>query len=565
MNQATSHFAKFTNTIDKADLYSCLALWMEECPLATTSVCDFESEERGTCSDYITNSINKEDTCSDQQDGPLRKRKKRDNCVIGNKVKSKRSDMLVRDEISPVSNNLSNGTPNGKNTGQDRSKGHDNCDKTVNNFAKVNYVDEETKPSNRSSKRVNKIGVVMVDVSSKNIVAINCSRDNVHGVTSVLIDFSDRATNCVIYASRKPCSVCTKLMVQAGISRVCYLPLEPEYPDQDDLEKVEKLFRMSTIGQSIHVPNIQKTVLSESELKRSPYAPSKLCHNSFMLSLLSRYWSEQWKSLIAKDLKWPEYNEFKKQVDHSIEMMLEWLARITFGDLPDSVKFYQCDEINSNQDEPSSESIRSSLANHKDPTILPETCNPRWQELARHMSRMANILAQRSNDPKRGVGAVILQRNQIVSACWNGYPPKAGYGDFPRASHSDGPLLAKKYAFSIHAEQAAILGRNTRDITEVSSTMFVSKTPCDECVPLILKAGIRNVVFPRDTRKRDSAFLRYSLIQRSIAHGRIRGFESRFSLETRSECESDSWAVKRTSRQLTFNGVTKSLVNDAVR
>jgi len=562
MDTGARGFANFVNTINKADLYSCLALWMEECPLATTSACDFESLELGNCAGHLVNSINNKDSCSNdaQENGPLRKKSKRNNCTIGDKVKPDEFDNLIRGETNSISN--------GTRTVSDESKSTDNpcyCEEIMNNCTEENCVDEKKEPSKGCSSRskVNKIGVVMVDASSENIVAINCSRDSVHGVTSVLVDFSDRTANCVIYASRKPCSFCTKLMIQAGISRVCYLPFEPENPCKDDLEKAEKLFRMSEIGQSIHVPNIQRTILSDVEVKRSPYVPNKLYHTSFLLTLLSRYWTDHWRGRIARELKWPEYKECKQQVDHSMEIMLEWLARVTLGDLPDSVNFYQCNEGNLNIGKASLGCSGDIAYKHEDTPNIPEPHTLDWQELARHMSRMANILAQYSNDPKRGVGAVILQRNLIVSACWNGYPPKAGYGDFPRASHSDGPLLAKKYAFSIHAEQAAILSRNTRDISEASSTMFVSKLPCDECVPLILKAGIKNVVFPQDTRKRDPAFLGYSLIHKSIAVGRLNGFESRFSLAAQKDCELNSATVKHASRQLCSNGVTKSLVTDA--
>lgn len=562
MNQArTRSFANFVNTITKTDLYSCLALWMEESPLATTSVCDFESSSV-TCNDQdlqVKPIVNEENTWCDvaQENGPLRKKLRRNNCTIDEKDKSKEfvDHTTLHDETkSAVSCHLDNSTS----TRRQVKAGY--CEEHLAiNCTEANGVDEEKQTSKSCSSKLNKIGVVMVD-SRENIVAVDCSRDSVHGVTSVLVDFCDRATNCVIYASRKPCSFCTKLMIQAGISRVCYLPFEPENPDEDDLEKVEKLYRMSEIGQSIYVPNIQKTVLSESEIKRSPYAPTKLSHTSILLTLLDRYWSEQWKSRIVKELNWPEFIECKHQVDHSIHIMLEWIARVTFGDLPDSVNFYECGERNPNSNGASSGSSRDIVANHEATPIIPDPYNPHWQELARHMSRMANILAQRSNDPKRGVGAIILQRNQVVSACWNGYPPKAGYGDFPRASHSDGPSLAKKYAFSIHAEQAAILGRNVRDVSEDSSTLFVSKTPCDECVPLILKAGIKNAVFPRDNRQRDSAFLRYALIQRSIALGQLNGFESRLSIATQ-----EATAVLRASSQLCFNGVAKELATDATK
>lgn len=563
MNQArTRSFANFVNTISKTDLFSCLSVWMEESPLATISVCgDFESlSATGRDQDVyrVYNQVNNEDTLCDvlQESGPLTKKLKRNNCIIEEKDKELDTPLHVH-ESNTASNHLDITC-----TTSAITIGH--CKEPLANCIESNRVDEEKKPSKGCISRLNKIGVVMVD-SRENIVAIDCSRDGVHGVTSVLVDFSDLAANCVIYASRKPCSLYTKLMVQAGISRVCYLPFEPENPDEQDLEKVEKLYRMSEIGQSIYVPNIQKTVLVESEVTRSPYAPHKLSHTSGLFTLLNRYWSEQWRRKITLKLKWPEFDECNQQVDHSIHIMLEWIARVTFGDLPDSVCFYECEGRNPNSNKASSGCARDTVPDHEVAPIIPEPSNPRWQELARHMSRMANILAQRSNDPKRGVGAVILQRNQIVSAGWNGYPPKANYGDFPRASHIDGPSLTKKYAFSIHAEQAVILSRNTRDISQDSSTMFVSKTPCDECVPLILKAGIKNVVFPRDNQQRNPASLKYILIQRSIAQGKLNGFESRFPLPTQRDCQAEGPAMMRTPRQLCFNGVAKGQVADACK
>lgn len=559
MNQArTRRFADFVNTISKTDLFSCLSLWMEECPLATISVCgDFESlSATGKHQDEYRDQVNNEDTLCDasRESGPLKKKFKINNCTIEKKDKELDTPQQVH-ESNIASNNV------------DRTTGAINVghfkEPLTNCIESNSILDEEKKPSESSMSRLNKIGVIMVD-SRENIVAIDCSRDGVHGVTNVLVDFSDLAANCVIYTSRKPCSLCTKLMVQAGISRVCYLPFEPENPDEHDLDKVEKLYRMSEIGQSIYVPNIQKIVLVESEVKRSPYAPHKLSHVSVLFTLLNRYWSEQWKRRITLKLKWPEFNECRQQVDHSIHIMLEWIARVTYGDLPDSVNFFECEGRNRpNGNGASSGCTQDTIPNHEDTPIIPDPGNPRWQELARHMSRMANILAQRSNDPKRGVGAVILQRNQIVSAGWNGYPPKANYGDFPRASHNDGPSLTKKYAFSIHAEQTAILSRNTRDISEDSSTMFVSKTPCDECVPIILKAGIKNVVFPRDNKKRNPECLRYVLIQRSIAQGKLNGFESRFHLPTQKDCQAEGSAIIRTPLQLCFNGEANGLTADA--
>ena len=44
----------------------------------------------------------------------------------------------------------------------------------------------------------------------------------------------------------------------------------------------------------------------------------------------------------------------------------------------------------------------------------------------------------------------------------------------------------------IHAEQNALLMRNTKSLTH--GILFVTKTPCDECTPLIEMEGIKTVI-----------------------------------------------------------------------
>ena len=105
---------------------------------------------------------------------------------------------------------------------------------------------------------------------------------------------------------------------------------------------------------------------------------------------------------------------------------------------------------------------------------------------------MARFLAERSDDPKTGVGAVITNTAlEIVALGWNGFPTKALYGEFPRASHDD-QVERKKYPFTIHAEQNALLLRNTKNLA--NGILFVSKTPCNECTPLLAMEGIKTFV-----------------------------------------------------------------------
>ena len=77
-------------------------------------------------------------------------------------------------------------------------------------------------------------------------------------------------------------------------------------------------------------------------------------------------------------------------------------------------------------------------------------------------------LAERTDDPKRGVGAVIVNKDKdIVGLGWNGFPKKSLYGEFPRAAYNentsrgdnDAHYQDQKYPYIIHAVQNALLMR----------------------------------------------------------------------------------------------------------
>ena len=118
-----------------------------------------------------------------------------------------------------------------------------------------------------------------------------------------------------------------------------------------------------------------------------------------------------------------------------------------------------------------------------------------------HLMKLAFFLAERTDDPKRGVGVVIVNKdNDIVGLGWNGFPTKSLYGEFPRAAYNENPPRGdsdahyqdQKYPCIIHAEQNALLMRNTKSIQD--ATLVVTMTPCDDCTPLIDMQGIKRVV-----------------------------------------------------------------------
>ena len=122
-------------------------------------------------------------------------------------------------------------------------------------------------------KRVGAVLVLPNDMS----YAVDCTRNGVHGVARLLMTHQDILQDCHVFVSRKPCSLCTKLLVQSKVKKVFYLPIEPEYINVDDFEnetsRVDNLFKVSAIGQSVFVPKAGEEVFAHAE-KKNP-TPTK--------------------------------------------------------------------------------------------------------------------------------------------------------------------------------------------------------------------------------------------------------------------------------------------------
>ena len=173
-------------------------------------------------------------------------------------------------------------------------------------------------------------------------------------------------------------------------------------------------------------------------------------------------------------LPWPAFDDnMKLQVQGDFQGVFEWMARI----LIESEKGSAFQAVSGRN-----ESTKMSFD--------PERSD---FEQANHLFTLAQFLAERTDDPRKGVGAVVLNKEkEIVALGWNGFPTKALFGEFPRASDRDKTVEEKKYSYIIHAEQNALLLRNTKNIA--GGTLLVTKTPCHECTPLLEMQGIKTVV-----------------------------------------------------------------------
>ena len=328
---------------------------------------------------------------------------------------------------------------------------------------------------NKAAGAFRKVGAVLV-LPNDMLYAVDCSRDGVHGIARLLTKHYDMTKDCKIFVSRKPCSFCTKLLLQCKIKRVFYLPIEPEFIKDFKVEtsRVDDLFKTSSIGQSVFVPTVGRNVIESAEEKLK--TPEKI-RNDKKKDLLKLYLKDKWMKTAKDKLPWPAFDDnMKVQVMKDFENIMEWMARI----LIQETKSFTLSSQN-----------RLSLSGTPVP-FDPSVEKTLESERASFLIIMARFLAERSDDPKTGVGAVITNTAlEIVALGWNGFPTKALYGEFPRASHDD-KVERKKYPFTIHAEQNALLLRNTKNLA--NGILFVPKTPCNECTPLLAMEGIKTVV-----------------------------------------------------------------------
>lgn len=115
--------------------------------------------------------------------------------------------------------------------------------------------------------------------------------------------------------------------------------------------------------------------------------------------------------------------------------------------------------------------------------ILHNNLTEYWVEMSPNV--MICLLLQRSCD---GTGAMYF-----VGCGYNAFPVGSEYADFPHMDDKQKDREIRKFRYIIHAEQNALTFRCREIKPDEKSMIFVTKCPCDECVPLIKGAGIKQI------------------------------------------------------------------------
>ncbi len=426
------------------------------------------------------------------------------------------------------------------------------------------FVDE-------APEHLKKVGAVLV-LPNDIIYAADCSRDGVHAVQRLLMKHYDKAEGCKMFMSRKPCPMCAKLLVQAKVQRVLFLPLEPEYhpsPDKDSkVKQVDILFTASAIAQTKFVLQIDQSVLVRAK-NQTPQKDRQKVEKEKRRLIDEKYSAfkkdSKWLDLIEKEIPWAAFDEIKADFQNYFEEVMEWIARVFYipqsQSQPDKARgvnypFELCEPSNEPRSDVSNPVSETSTAPSD---VFDPVSNATHKKQAKCLIEIARFLATRTDDPITGVGAVIASpKMEILGLGWNGFPLKAHYGEFARASDpkkpqvdkkahdelakasdqnkpqvdkkahgelaitsdQNKPQVDKKYPYVIHAEQNALLMRNKKDIE--GAILFVTKSPCHECTPLIAMQGIKTVVVDEDVFSHDETAAKKKTLNYKMFPGMVK-------------------------------------------
>uniref|UniRef100_A0A8D0NLU9 Cytidine and dCMP deaminase domain-containing protein 1 n=1 Tax=Sus scrofa TaxID=9823 RepID=A0A8D0NLU9_PIG len=392
---------------------------------------------------------------------------------------------------------------------------------------------EEMARVSTDKKQVKRTGLVVV--KNMKIVGLHCSSEDLHAGKIALIKHGSRLKNCDLYFSRKPCSACLKMIVNAGVNRISYWPADPEislltgassYEDAKlDAKAVERLKSNSRA----HVCVLLQPLVC--------YMVQFVEETSYKCDFIQKI------SRTLPDTNIDFYSECKQErikeyetifLISNEELHKQILMTIGLENLCENPYF---SNLRQNMKDLILllAAVASSVPNFKhygfycgSTEQINEIHNQSLpQEIARHCMIQARLLAYRTEDHKTGVGAVIWAEGKskscdgtgamyFIGCGYNAFPVGSEYADFPHMDDKQKDREIRKFRYIVHAEQNALTFRCQEIKPEERSMIFVTKCPCDECVPLIKGAGIKQI-YAGDVdvgkKKADISYMRFGELE----------------------------------------------------
>jgi deoxycytidylate deaminase len=287
----------------------------------------------------------------------------------------------------------------------------------------------ELYPSNptKTQTSVRPTGCVLVDQRDR-ILSLQHTGES-HSIVRAILSSPIDPQGCDIYVSRFPCSMCMKMMVQAGIRKVYYFPAkdwEVDWKAHCVQQEQGRAVSPSKVSVPLHerIKNKMEGNLNSVQrlIANNPIAMSKYIPiwndggDAREFTEMPIFWEldDQDKLVVNKHYNYPDFSLKFESTMRALSMLKDRYTQIP--------KRKQGDE------------------DLGDPRIF------------QHAIVLAHIAAKRTDDPKVGVGAVIiLQDGTYASVGWNGFPKKADVLDYPQAGADDFIEHELKYDYILHA------------------------------------------------------------------------------------------------------------------
>uniref|UniRef100_UPI00358EA92C cytidine and dCMP deaminase domain-containing protein 1 isoform X1 n=2 Tax=Myxine glutinosa TaxID=7769 RepID=UPI00358EA92C len=367
--------------------------------------------------------------------------------------------------------------------------------------------------------------VGLVVVLEDKLLGMFCSGYELHAGQAAIVSLGQRLKDSEVFISRRPCSQCSKLLLNAGVKRLVFWPGELEVSPskvnwtknkskkqkQNKNEKQEQKTKTRTKNKSIEQ--------AESEVEMNAYAVSRMSSSLITacveppsvpgLVTSARKAPPPFPLSGDEDFKEREQDECKQLCRDFIPSTKIHRHMLQLCQLP-----HVCDTTNfrrlrrdMRQTLKYLAAVAAQVPISKKFGFRPFSTGTELSNeektLYRHCLVSALLLTGRSEDPKTGVGSVIwtmkdgtgkdLPRMELLATGYNGFVRGASKLDFPRSDYQDNQAL-RKYKYIIHSEQNALINRFRDPRKDEKMVLFVTKCPCDECMPLIRHAGISKIV-----------------------------------------------------------------------
>lgn len=118
---------------------------------------------------------------------------------------------------------------------------------------------------------------------------------------------------------------------------------------------------------------------------------------------------------------------------------------------------------------------------------------------------VARLFAEQATCERGHVGAVIVKDRRIISTGYNGAAPGQPHCSQVGCDLSLGDEAGCQRI--IHAEANAIAWAARAGISVQGATIYSTHSPCPVCARLLVSAGIVTVIYEKDYRRGDLAFL----------------------------------------------------------